>query len=156
MLNHPKFKEFQKSSAIIFFAMLVGLIIFALISLAIHNYGGGFANAELRTIGFIVVPFFVLVGIVFSRIFSNRLMGKAILEQDIEEKFNKYRSALIVRLAMLETPGIIAISMFLLTGERFFLGFLGILLFYFVTLFPSEPKIMSELYPDEEAFNGER
>ena len=156
MLNHPKFQEFQKSSAIIFFAMLLGLIIFALISLAIHNYGGGFLNAELRTIGFIAVPFFVLAGIVCSRIFSNRLMRKAIVEKDIEEKFNKYRSALIVRLAMLETPGLIAISTFLLTGERFFLGFLGILLFYFVTLFPSEPKIMSELYPEEEAFNEER
>ena len=156
MLNHPKFKEFQKSSAIIFFTMLVGLIFFALTSLAIHKYGGAMVNAELRTIGFVAVPFFVLAGIVSSRFFSNRLMGKAILEQDVEEKFNKYRTALIVRLALLEAPGFLAIVTFLLTGERFFLGFLGILLFYFVTLFPSEPKIMSELYPEEEAFNEER
>ena len=155
MLNHPQFKEFQKSLAIVFFAMLVGLILFVLTSLAVHKYGDTMANAKLRTIGFAAVPFLVLAGIVSSRFFSNRLVVKARMEENMEEKFNKYRTASIVRIGLLETPGIFAIIAFLMTGERFFLGFLGILLFYFVTLFPSEPKVISELNPEEEDYTVE-
>ena len=155
MLNHPQLKEFQKSLAIVYFAMLVGQIFFALISLAIHKYGNELANDQLRTIGFIAVPVLVLAGFISSRFFSSRLVEKAIMEQDVAEKFNLYRTAIIVRLGLLETSGFFAIITFLLTGERLFLGFLGVLLFYFVTLFPSELKIVEELNPEEETYpNG--
>lgn len=152
MLNHPNFKEYQKSLAIIYFAMLVGQIFFVLISLGIHNYGGGMADDQLRIIGFIAVPVLILAGFVSSRFFYVRLVKKARIEQDVDEKFNKYRTAVIVRLGLLETPGIFAIIIFLLTGERMFLGFLGILLFYFVTLFPSDSNIIAELNPEEETY----
>ena len=156
MLNYPQFKEFQKSLTIIYFALLVGLVFFALVSLAIHTYGDGMVNAQIRTIGFIAVPLVVLAGYVSSRFISARLLKKAQMEQDIEEKFNLYRTAVIARLSLLEAAGFFAIIVFLLTGERLFLGFLGVLLFYYITLMPSEPKIISELDPEEDTNRDRR
>lgn len=156
MLNHPQFKEFQKALAIVFFALLAGQIFFALISLAVHNFGVGMADAELRIIGFFIVPFLVLAGFISSRFFSARLVKKARMEHNMDEKYNKYRTAVLVRLSLLEAPGFFAVIAFLLTGERLFLEFLAILLFYFITLFPSEANIIADLGPEEETYNQER
>jgi hypothetical protein len=156
MLNHPQFKEFQKSLAIVFFALLAGQVFFALISLGLVSQGVIVEEPLIRNIGLIIIPLLVLVGFVGSRFLGSRMLMKAKMAQDTEDKFNQYRSAFILRLALLETPGFFAIIAFMLTGERIFLGFLGILLFYFVTLFPSESRIIAELKPEEDNYRSGR
>ncbi len=156
MLNHPQFKEFQKSMAIVFFALLAGQVFFALISLGLVSQGIIIGEPQMRNIGLVAIPLLVLVGFVGSRFLGSRMLSRARMEQNIEEKFIQYRSAFILRLALLEAPGFFAIIAFMLTGERIFLGFLGILLFYFVTLFPSESRIIAELTPEEDNYRGGR
>ncbi|MDY0102567.1 MAG: hypothetical protein RBS07_06475 [Lentimicrobium sp.] len=156
MLNHPQIKEFQKSLAIVFFALLAGQVIFALVSLGLVSQGMIPAEPQLRNIGLIVIPFLVFFGFMGSRLIGSRMLMKARMALDTEDKFNQYRSAFILRLALLETPGFFAIVAFMLTGERIFLGFLSILLFYFVTLFPSESKIIAELGPEDENYRSGR
>lgn len=156
MLNHPQFKEFQKSLIIVFFALLAGQVFFALVSLGLVSQGIILEEPQVRNIGLVAVPLLVLVGFVGSRFLSSRMLMKARMTQKIEDKFNQYRSAFILRLALLETPGFFAIIAFMLTGERIFLGFLGILLFYFVTLFPSESRISAELSPEEDYYRDGR
>jgi len=149
MQNHPQFKDFQKSLAIVFFALLGSQIVFALVALGLISSGLEIANPEFRTYGLIIVPFLVLAGFIASRFVPAKLHERARTSNDIEEKFNHYRSALIIRLGLLETPSFFAIIAYLFTGERLFLGFVGMILFYFITLFPSENRIISDLSQEE-------
>ncbi|MBW6492446.1 MAG: hypothetical protein K0B15_14780 [Lentimicrobium sp.] len=154
MLNQPQFKSFQKSLSVIFFALLSGQVLFALVSLALRSSGFDLVHPEIRTWGFIIIPILVFSGFIASRFLSARLLEKARISEDMEEKYDHYKTALIIRLGLLETPSFFAIVAFLLTGERLFLGFVGMILFYFITLFPSDTRIISELNAGEEDWKG--
>lgn len=148
MQNHPRFREIQQSMAIIFFAMLGGQVVFAMVSLGLVSKGFVTPVPGFRETGLLVVPLLVFSGYMASRFMGKNMLAKAIKTDDAEEKLNLSRTALIIRLAALETPCLFAIVAFLLTGERLFLGFTGVLLFYFITLFPSDARIISDLEPN--------
>lgn len=154
MLNQPQFKTFQKSLTIIFFAILGGQLMFALVALALRSTGFETVHQEIRSWGFIIIPLLVFSAYIASRYLSARIMEKARVSENIEEKYNHYRTALIIRLGLLEAPSFFAIVAFLLTGERLFLGYVGIILFYCITLYPSDTKIISELHAEEEDWKG--
>lgn len=145
MQNHPRFREFQQSMAIIFFAMLGGQVVFSLVSLGLVSKGFVTPVPGFRETGLLIVPLLVFSGYMAGRLLGKKMMEKAMSTDDVEEKLNLSRTALIIRLAALETPGLFAIVAFLFTGERLFLGFTGVLLFYFITLFPSDARIISDL-----------
>lgn len=151
MLNTQDFKDFQKTLAILFFAMLAGQIIFALVSLWLVSSGAFEATPALRNPFLMIVPLLVFGGFIAGNYQGRRLLLKAQEAETPEEKLNIYRSSMLMRFALPEGPSLMAIIAFLLTGERLFLGFTGMILFYFVTLYPSATRISNDLeFPDED------
>jgi len=66
-------------------------------------------------------------------------------EPGLSKKLADYRSALIVRWALVEGPSFFAIVSYLLTGNYLLLGFAIILIAIFILIMPSSSKLDSDL-----------
>lgn len=145
MTDRKAIQDFQRGMAIIYFAMMAGQVLFLFLSLALVTTGKVQTDPELRNLFLIMVPLFVLFGFLVGNLTGRRLLMQAREAGAQEEKLNNYRTSMLMRYACLEAPSLLAIVAFLLTGERMFLGFTGMILFYFVSLFPSEMRIINDL-----------
>ncbi|HRW70466.1 hypothetical protein, partial [Lentimicrobium sp.] len=77
MHNNLYFKDFQKTLAILFFAMLAGQVFFALVSLWLVSSGAFEATSALRNPFLMIVPLFVFGGFIAGNYLGRRLLLKA-------------------------------------------------------------------------------
>jgi uncharacterized membrane protein len=78
--------------------------------------------------------------------FVAKMLFKKIDQNDqLKDKMQKYRTAQIIRLALCEGVGLLAIVSLLLTSNLFFLIFLFIALFVMLLYYPSPDKIGREI-----------
>lgn len=93
----------------------------------------------------IMVPFVLILGIA-SAYFIFRLMVKKISPSDrLQAKCPKYASALIVRSALLELPGLFAAIVAYLTLQPYFLGGSVMMFLIFLILRPGRHSMASDL-----------
>jgi len=142
-------KEYFRILGILYFALLSGQFFFAAVSL-FANLSGAInqEGSSLRDIFIIAVPIFVIGGIFGSiTIFKTKLA--AIKDKiELKEKMADYRSACIIRWALLEFPSFFAILVYFLTGDILFLGMAALVVAYFISIKPSLEKASNELELD--------
>lgn len=140
-----------KSLKIVFYSLVIGQVLFGLISFFLVNTNNFKSDgADLKSVFIYIIPFFVLVGFLLSNlIFKNKL--KAIdRKSGLMIKLNDYRSALVVRYAVLEGPSLFAIITYLLTGDTIFLLFAIFIILYFLTIGPNSNKAIRDLELDSK------
>ncbi len=89
-------------------------------------------------------------GLFAGNFLYNKQLNSIIQLNDFIEQFTKMRALIIMRLALLEGPTILAIIFYLLTGSWLFLLFAAVLLLLFLKLKPDKEKIIEELEFSEE------
>ena len=145
-------KEYFLSLQIVYYALIAGQLIFALLTFYLIRSGlfDG-EQAELRNIFIYIVPVFVVGGLFISHLLFKSFMNTARGKKNLYEKLTFYRSALIIRYALLEGPSFFAIVVYLLTGDYLFLGMSGLIIITFFTLKPSAERALNdlELNPEE-------
>ncbi|MEM1357887.1 MAG: hypothetical protein AAGF89_06800 [Bacteroidota bacterium] len=129
MVSNNRLTDDIQQLSIITVALMIGLVLFAgvvyyLISSA-EAVPGTFIDEQLDLP---LVGGFALICITMSRFLSNKLIDQVPRErkQDYNAAFGHYRSAVILRLALLEGPGLFACVIAMVTNNHLFL---------FVTLF---------------------
>ena len=140
-------RQYLRAINIVFFGLLGGQLLFALITLYLHlglDYSFG-EVADIQNIFMILVPVMVLNGFVTGQLVYNSRIKKARVMNTLIEKTAAYRGAIVVRLAMLEGASLFAIVVYLLTADLWFIGMAGIVIVYFFMLRPSAEKIVEEL-----------
>ncbi len=146
-------KEFFKSIQIIHLALITGVIILGIFAYSFHYIGiemeGG---KELNFALIYVVPVFAIAGIIASNLVFKQKLKECIARPNLKEKLNCYRSALIIKFALIEGSSFFALVAFLLTGDLLYLGFAAILVVVFITYTPSKEKsiVDLELNPTEK------
>lgn len=137
---------------IIHIALIAGMVLFAIVTLVIHQADSSpFTSKEIMDILLYIVPAIAIGGSLASNIvFKNRLLEIKSVER-LTEKLEGYRSALIIRYALLEGPSLLAIIAYLLTANFFFLGIAAIVILYFASLRPTREKIIYDLELDAGA-----
>lgn len=139
-------KDNFKSLQIIYYALIAGQFFFGLVTYILstmENFNSG--GKELRDIFIYIVPVFAVGGFLGSIfIFKNRLQA-AKNKADLFDIMADYRSALIVRYALLEGPSFLSIAVYFLTGDIIFLVFSGLIILYFFAIKPTTEKAAIEL-----------
>ncbi len=134
-----------KSIKIVHLALVIGVVFFTLISVFLQFNGFGTVGHELTNILLIVVPIIALVGVFASAFLFKKKLNGINGRSNLKEKMEDYRSALIVKLALIEGPSFFTIIAFLLTGNYIFLGIAVMLIIVFLIYKPSQTKFINDL-----------
>ena len=137
--------EYFKSIKIVHIALVVGVVFFALISVFLQINGFGTVGHEIDKVLLIVVPIFALIGIFASNFVFKKKLNEIQKKSNLKEKMEEYRSALIIKLALIEGPSFFAVVSFLLTGNYIYLGLTVILIIVFLIYTPNKTKLINEL-----------
>ncbi len=135
-----------KALSILYLALLIGQVLFALISLFIV-YSKGFSPApsDANLFIFLCVTFGIAGYLGGSLLFRKKLEKVNGNMKSIAEKFNDYRAACVNRWALMEFAVIFCIIIFFKTSYPVIMIFGGAFILLFLTLRPSIQKIAAHL-----------
>ncbi len=138
-----------KGIKIIHIGILTGLLFFILISIFINQKEGGFIDNDktLLNIFLIVANLFSLVSVIVGLIFFQKKI-KNTESLNLNEKLDKYREAMIIRIATINGASFFLIIGFMLFGAYILLfeAFAGLALL--LIFFPTNYRIAKEIKHD--------
>ena len=140
-------KEALRSISVFFYAMVGGMLIFAIIVFALNLLEKPALEDESVTNIFLVVVLLIaaISLIVATRIYPKRIAAANVTGLTLMDKLNIYRAALIFYLALCEGAGLFAIIVYFLTGNKLFLIVVGVVLLAMLLKRPEKSKIFNEL-----------
>ena len=137
--------DYFKSIKIVHIALVAGIVFFALISVFLQFSGFGTVGQEISNGLLIFVPAFAFIGIFLSNfLFKKKLYGINV-KPTLKEKMEDYRSALIIKFALIEGPSFFTVVAFLLTGNYIYLGIIAILIIVFLIHAPNKSKFIHDI-----------
>lgn len=140
-------KKYFNSLKIIYLILLIGQLLF----LAIVAFSGfnlleeGDETSSLTNIFKIVAAVLAIGGVSGGRMIFQMRVNIIKTKTDLIEKMNDYRSALIIKFALLEGPAFFGIIGYMLTGNNFFLLVAGFLILVFALHYPMPDRTIKEL-----------
>jgi hypothetical protein len=105
---------------------------------------------------FLIVPVFAIAGIYGSQYLFKMKLNDIKNKTNLSEKLTDYKSACIIRWAILEAPSFLAIVAAIITGEVLLLGIVAIIIAWFVAIRPGVQRAINELdldYKDKMLLN---
>ncbi len=146
MNSKPSFGEYIRQSQIICIALIIGQLFFLAISIYLVKFSGSsFGNTGLDGVFIYIIPLFAVSGILGSFIVFKSKLAKVKEKSDLDLKLLEYRSAQIIRWALLEGPSFFTIIAYLLTGQILYLALVAIIIVLFVLTIPNREKVESDL-----------
>ena len=135
-----------KAIRILFFALLIGQLIFAIIVTTLIESGllsgGNYTVTSVMQVALIVIT---VVTVPASFILFRKRLALINPEDELGKKLELYRAALILRMALCEMPVLFAIIIYFVTHDRSFLWMTIILIVNFLFIYPSKDKIINQL-----------
>lgn len=136
-------------------ALLMGQVLFAAVSFYLVYTKVFTAPAKelekyLQVAALLAVAIGLYAGLT---IFKKRLQQINDTTTGAKEKFEKYRTAVIIQWSLLEAPALFCIICFMVTGNYAFLALAVVVMFLFVMMAPSKMKIMLQLQISEAALD---
>ena len=92
-----------------------------------------------------LVPILSVLGLFFGQKLYDSRIQQLKDETDLDEKLDKYRGAIIIRLTLIEGPALLGIMAYYITGNLLYLVIAAFLILYFFYLKPSMENIKSDL-----------
>jgi uncharacterized paraquat-inducible protein A len=122
-----------KTLQIIFLALLLGQLAFAIVGNMVLNEQNGIDTGAL----IYFVPVFLVAMVVLSFYIFNNRMANVSLKASLEEKFKTYRNSSIIRWSMIEIGNLLAIVAAIVEGNSLYLMFFAVGLIAFATTRPN-------------------
>jgi divalent metal cation (Fe/Co/Zn/Cd) transporter len=141
----------QKPSAlkvlrILYFALLIGMLMFAGISYFISQVSEPpIADRETYKLFSIIILVVSFVCVVISANLFKRDISRIKQLGSLPEKLEQYRASAIRTWAMIEGAALLAIIFFFLTHQLQLLMFAGLLVFVYLVYYPTSNKIASQV-----------
>jgi len=131
---------------ILYFALLIGQLIFALIVTVLVETGIlGTGNHELGPVMQVAIIVIAATTVPAAFYLFRKRLADINPEEELGKKLELYRAALIIRMALCEMPVLFAIIVYFITHDRSFLWITIILVANFLFIYPSKNKIISQL-----------
>ena len=134
-------KAYLKTLNVLFFALLTGQIMILIILIFLSPNTEFINSPPFATIGALLMVTQVLLS---SYLFKKKL-SEIPNHAAIEEKLSKYRTAYIIRWAILESAVLINGVLFFLSENQLNLIFASVVLVVFIISRPSKPTIFNDL-----------
>ena len=137
--------SYFKANKIVHLAMVMGLVFFAFVSFLLQERGFGTIGGNIGKSAVYISPLIALIGLIGSSSFFKRKLNACRAKQLLNEKLTEYRSALILKFAIIDGTTLILIIFYLLTGELIILTAAGLLIIIFTTYIPMKAKLINDL-----------
>jgi hypothetical protein len=135
-----------KAIRILYIALLAGQILFALIVTILVETGMLSTGINsLTPVLQVAIILIAAVAIPASFFLFRKRLTEIDPEENLGKKLEKYRAALIIRMALCEFPVMFAIIIYFITHDRSFLWIVIVLISNFLFIFPSNSKITNSL-----------
>lgn len=141
-------KEQLRATLIVFIAVVIGLFMFFLVALYVHQSNGPMApelmeHRSLITMSVAILSFLAMI--VARKLFNKgiRIAKESLIP--VEAKLNKHRSSLILYMAVCEAPAILGIVFFMLTGHFVLLVYAAVLLGFILAMIPVRKRVIGQL-----------
>lgn len=133
-----------RSLSIIHLALIAGQIIFIAVVLVLNG------NYEIilqpnDDLFFFIVPGFAVMALITSNMIFKKMAEPIRMTLHLSEKLNQYRSACILRYAMVEGPSLFAIICYYMSGNLFYIFISGFCILYLLTLRPTSLKVEMDI-----------
>jgi hypothetical protein len=142
--NRPTPEGFLKSISIIHLALLAGQVIFSIVAYA-QSEKIYFGIHNMDSVFIYIVPLVAVGGFMIGYLTFKKQLVDIRSKSSLGEKIIAYQTALITRYALLEGPSLLAIVIYLQSGNLFFLAIAGLLMMYFLFLRPTMEKVENDL-----------
>jgi len=156
--NLPKTpKTFLRTISIIHIALILGLILFGAVSISINSNRNTLSYNANDPFSFIA-PLLAGGGFAAGIFLFKKQLINAQNQVTLKEKLALYQAALIQKFALVEGPAMLAIVLYNLSGNLYFLIIAGLLISYFISIRPTKDKIETDLnlgYEDKITFDSE-
>jgi len=150
-------KQYFKTLQIICFAIMASQLIIAGVAyLKVKNSYEVIPTIPERKIIYILSAF-IFILFIGSRMLYNNKLKKLNTHADFHKMLMEYRSASIIRFALLEAASFISSIIYMLSHELAFIGIALLLFGYFFTIIPSRIKAETELdleFEDKKRLNS--
>jgi hypothetical protein len=142
--NQSNPKENFKINFVIYFALLTGILMFAILAYFFQSEQEVRLNESLLNIFTYIVPTFAVFEIFLSRFMYNKFVQQIKSEATLFEKISKYRTTKIVSWALLEGAALFSIVAFIITRSVFFYLVLFVILIAFILSKPSLDEFLND------------
>lgn len=136
--------NFIKNINFIYMAILFGPIacgtIFYLLSQNLEQ--GFYLSGEITLI---VIPIIAISGILFGNHLFKKMIAEIPKDTSLNQKMNKFRSAFIIKLSLIEGPALASTFIYYTTLNLSYLVITGALILYMTLLAPKNEKIATSL-----------
>lgn len=129
---------------IIFFVLLSGQTIYFFIGLFLMQSDNTNTFAGMNTLFMFVTPVVVLSSILASKFIYTKQVSAFDKGLPVLDKMVSYRTATIIRLALLESANIFSISVMLITSDYFFAALFVIIIILFFLNRPTKEKFIMD------------
>ena len=144
-------KEMLRALLILFAAMVIGVFMFMLIAVFINQVQGPFLpdwEKYQSIITWMIAAGSLICLVVAWKAFSKGMSAAKNSLNPLIDKLGRYRSSLILYLAICEAPALTNIIMFILIGNFVFLVFASILLGFMLAVAPIRRRVIAALELD--------
>ena len=138
------FKNFFQTLNIMFMALLFGQTIYFFVGLYIIQSGNSDGFGGLNTIFMFITPVVVLSSIFASKFIYAKQVTEFDKSLSLDNKMVSYRTANIIRLALLEGANIFTISVMIITSSYFFAALFVVVIVLFFFNRPTKEKFIMD------------
>jgi len=144
-MNGDNLKEQLKVTFSIYYALLIGQLLFFAVAFWFSGSENFTANKELDEIFQIIVPLFGLAMMIFSRFLYNKNISSVDENGDAITKIGKYRTFKIIQWAQVEGASMLSLVALMFTGNHLYSAVFIFLIGYFFLVKPSKKNFVSEM-----------
>jgi hypothetical protein len=142
---NPTSKSTLSALNIIYFSLMMMMTMFGAVVFFLNTSGGINPDAELTLILRYVLCGLLPIGLGAGYFIFKQFISSINPSLSLREKLMKYQTAVLIRSACFEMPGLVGAVAALITGDNSFLLFTAIVLVLFLILRPSPYTITSDL-----------
>jgi len=143
----PSFKSLHKGITMIYFALIMMQILFALVVYYLIYSGQLVAELDKESAQTLKYVLYVLcpLGVVAGHMIYRQNIGAIDATQPMQARFNKLQVAVLIRSACLEVPSLLGAVAAMLTGDPYYLLFTAIMVALFFVWRPTQASVAEEL-----------
>jgi uncharacterized protein with PQ loop repeat len=140
-------KQDRKATVILFVSMIIGIVLFLIISLLINQLQGAFINDKSVENGLEIAAVLIAVVALFAgnRLYNQRIEKLRGTTGGIDKRLIEYRAALVLFSAITEFAALFSIVSFLLTGNYLFVAIVIVMLSFMLWRRPSKSNMMDAM-----------
>lgn len=147
-------KDYHRSLQLVCGMIILSQI--ALVGIALFNASDTpAASKDIKQSMLFIVPVFFVGCLITSAMVFKNISRRAEGKEDIRQTLNIYRTATVIRYALLEAPSILAVVAYFLTNEIMYLAITGALILFLLILFPSKVRTMRDLSLSDDDISGD-